>query len=173
MECTYRKHMDKSTRNVFSFCTTTGWWGNIEVLYSSGLTLRRNEKHTIGNAREKGLGKTEWMKLVKWKWVFPEAAGCWSVWLEWECNEVSGVSVRNERSSWNGKERKWKSYTASTWITNPVCFLFSAQLMGGGEILRLFGQRSGAKVLIFVRLLYIMSAYVLFYSLSILKFSSL
>ena len=25
------------------------------------------------------------------------------------------------------------------------CFLFSAQLMGGGEIMRLFGQRSGAK----------------------------
>jgi len=26
-----------------------------------------------------------------------------------------------------------------------TCFLFSAQLLGGGEILRLFGQRSGAK----------------------------
>ncbi len=31
-ECTDRKHMDKSTRNVLFFCTTTGWWGNIEVL---------------------------------------------------------------------------------------------------------------------------------------------
>jgi len=26
-----------------------------------------------------------------------------------------------------------------------TCFLFSAQLLGGGEILRFFGQRSGAK----------------------------
>jgi len=29
-----------------------------------------------------------------------------------------------------------------------TCFLFSAQLMGGGEIMRFFGQRSGAKALI-------------------------
>ena len=29
-----------------------------------------------------------------------------------------------------------------------TCFSFSAQLLGGGEILRLFGQRSGAKALI-------------------------
>ena len=31
-ECIYRKHMEKSTRYVFIYCTTTGWWGNIEVL---------------------------------------------------------------------------------------------------------------------------------------------
>ena len=35
------------------------------------------------------------------------------------------------------------------------CFLFSAQLMGGGEILRSFGQRSEAKAFDLVRLLYI------------------
>ena len=85
-----------------------------------GPTLRRNKKDTIGNAWEKGLGKTEWMELAKWKWAFPEAAGCWSVWLEWKWNEVSGVSVRNERSSWKGMERKWKSYTASTWINKQL-----------------------------------------------------
>jgi len=102
------------------YAWTTHRWG--VITYRSafrrlmGQTLRRNEKHTIGNALEKGLGETKWMELAKWKWVFPEAAGCWSVWLEWKCNEVSGVSVRNERSSWNGMERKWKSYTASTWI---------------------------------------------------------
>jgi len=28
--------------------------------------------------------------------------------------------------------------TASTWINQPGMFLFSAQLMGGGEILRFF-----------------------------------
>ena len=123
------------------YCTTNGWWGLIVALifaeritthrlgvitYRSafrrlmGQTWRRNEKHTIGLALEKGLGKTEWMKLAKWKWVFPEAAGCWSVWLEWKCNEVSGVSVRNERSSWNEMERKWKSDTASTWINKQL-----------------------------------------------------
>ena len=118
------------------YCTTNGWWSLIVALIFAerttthrwgvitfrsafrrlmGQTRCRNEKHTIGNAWEMGLGKTEWMKLAKWKWVFPEAAGCWSVWLEWKCNAVSGVSVRNERSSWDGMERKWKSYTASTW----------------------------------------------------------
>ena len=29
-----------------------------------------------------------------------------------------------------------------------ACFLFTAQLMGGGELLRFFGQRSGANALI-------------------------
>jgi len=38
--------------------------------------------------------------------------------------------------------------------------------------IEVFGQRSGAKALIFVRLLYIMSAYVFFYPLSILKYNS-
>ena len=58
-ECTDRKHMDNQPGIFFIFCTTDGWWGTIEVLYSSGQTLRRNEKHTIGNAWEKGLGIAE------------------------------------------------------------------------------------------------------------------
>jgi len=70
-------------------------------------------------------------------------------------------------------ERKWKSYTASTWTIDPVCFLFSATTNGWWGNIEVFGQQSGAKALIFVRLLYIMSAYVLFYPLSMLKFSSL
>ena len=120
-----------------------------------GQTRCRNEKHTIGNAWEMGLGKTEWMKLAKWKWVFPEAAGCWSVWLEWKCNAVSGVSVRNERSSWDGMERKWKSYTASTWINkqlNVFYFLHNWWVVG-----KFWGLRAAewGKGVDLVRLLYI------------------
>ena len=39
--------------------TTKGRWGNIEVLYSTGLTRRRKEIYTTRNALGKGLGKTE------------------------------------------------------------------------------------------------------------------
>lgn len=109
-----------------------------------GQTIRRNEKQTIGNAWEKGLGKTEWMKLAQWEWVFPEAVGCWSVWLEWKCNAVSGVSVRNDAAP--GTE--WSengNHILQAHSKQLNVFYFLQQLMGGGEILRLFGQRSGAK----------------------------
>ena len=120
-----------------------------------GQTLRRNEKYTIGNALGKGLGKTEWMELAKWKWVFPEAAGCWSVWLEWKWNEVSGVSVRNERSSWNGMERKWKSYTASTWQTNNYMFFIFCTSDGWWGTLEVLRAAERGKSVDLVRLLYI------------------
>ncbi len=46
----------------------------------------------------------------------------------------------------------------------PVMFFIFWTTNGWWGNLRFFGQRSGAKALIFVWLLYIMSAYVLFYS---------
>jgi len=52
--------------------------------------------------------------------------------------------VRNERSSWNGMERKWKSYTASKWTNNHMFFIFCTTVGWWGN-LEALGQRSGAK----------------------------
>lgn len=54
----------------------------------------------------------------------------------------------------------------------PGMFFIFCTTDGWWGTLEVFGQRSGAKALIFVRLLYIVSAYVLFYPLSILKCNS-
>jgi len=84
-----------------------------------------------------------------------EAVGCWSVWLEWKCNAVSGVSVRNECSSWNVMERKWKSHTASTWQTNNyMFFIFCTTDRWWGNFEALRAAERGKSVDI-VRLLYI------------------
>jgi len=46
--------------------TTKGRWGNIEVLYPSGLTRRRNEFIPL-EMRWNGLGENGMNKLAKWK----------------------------------------------------------------------------------------------------------
>ena len=71
----YTASTSKSIRNIFILCTTNGWWGLYVVFYIGGTPKQlsalpqgisligayssQKEIYTVGNALEKGLGKTE------------------------------------------------------------------------------------------------------------------
>jgi len=76
-----------------------------------------------------------------------EAVWCWGVCKKWKRNEMQGVEVRNERSFRNVVGWNECAYRKHMDKLNSISIYFSAQLIGGGEILRFSRQQSWAKTL--------------------------